>query len=223
MSSPGSVPVSVAFVDDHSILLEGLVSLYSNKKDLKIVGQGQNAVDAIKITEQLSPDVIVVDLSMPGDSMAAIEVIIQTMPDTKVVIFTATASIETAVKALNCGVSGYVLKGSSSTDLHDAIVAAHNGDTYMTPGFATKVIISMKAAQTKQKALQQKRLSVREEQIVSHLMRGQTNREIARSLDISEKTVKHYMTILMQKLDVRNRVEAVIAAQKIGEPRDLFN
>lgn len=223
MSSPCSVPVSVAFVDDHPILLEGLVSLYSNKKDLKIVGQGQNAVDAIKITEQLSPNVIVVDLSMPGDSMAAIEVIIQTMPDTKVVIFTATASIETAVKALNCGVSGYVLKGSSSTDLHDAIVAAHNGDTYMTPGFATKVIISMKAAQTRQKALQQKRLSVREEQIVSHLMRGQTNREIVRSLDISEKTVKHYMTILMQKLDVRNRVEAVIAAQKIGEPRDLFN
>ncbi|MES4991746.1 response regulator transcription factor [Agrobacterium radiobacter] len=146
MSSPVSVPVSVAFVDDHPILLEGLVSLYSNKKDLKIVGQGHNAVDAIKITEQLSPDVIVVDLSMPGDSMAAIEVIVQTMPGTKVVIFTATSSIETAIKALNCGVSGYVLKGSSSTDLHDAIIAAHNGETYMTPGFATRVIMSMKAA-----------------------------------------------------------------------------
>ncbi|MES4991745.1 helix-turn-helix transcriptional regulator [Agrobacterium radiobacter] len=66
-------------------------------------------------------------------------------------------------------------------------------------------------------------MSVREEQIVSYLMRGQTNREIARSLDISEKTVKHYMTILMQKLDVRNRVEAVLAAQKIGGPPDLFN
>lgn len=223
MSSAVNAPVSVAFVDDHPILLEGLVSLYSSKKDLRIVGQGHNAVDAIKLAEQLAPDVIVVDLSMPGDSMAAIEVIVQTMPGTKVVIFTATSSIETAIKALNCGVSGYVLKGSSSTDLHDAIIAARNGETYMTPGFATKVIMSMKAAEARQKAIQQKRLSVREEQIVSYLMRGQTNREIARSLDISEKTVKHYMTILMQKLDVRNRVEAVLAAQKIGGPRDLFN
>ncbi|MFS8123602.1 response regulator transcription factor [Rhizobium sp. BR 250] len=223
MSLPVSTRVSVAFVDDHPILLEGLVSLYSGKNDLKIVGEGHNAVDAIKLTEQLSPDVIVIDLSMPGDSMAAIEVIIQTMPDTKVVIFTATSSIETAVKALNVGVSGYVLKGSSSTDLHEAIIAAHKGEKYMTPGFATKVIMSMKAAEARQKAMQNKRLSAREEQIVRHLMRGQTNREIARSLDISEKTVKHYMTILMQKLDVRNRVEAVLAAQKINTPSDLFN
>lgn len=217
------MPVSVAFVDDHPILLDGLVSLYSTKDDLSIVGKGHNAVDAIKIAEEFSPDVIVVDLSMPGDSMAAVEVITRTMAKTRVVIFTATSSIETAVKALNCGVSGYVLKGSSALDLYEAIMAAHNGETYMTPGFATKVIMSMKTDEMRQKAMQTKRLSVREEQIVYHLMRGQTNREIAHSLDISEKTVKHYMTILMQKLDVRNRVEAVLAAQKIHAPRDLHS
>lgn len=215
--------VSVAFVDDHPILLDGLVSLYSGRQDLNIVGKGHTAVDAIKITEQVGPDVIVVDLSMPGDSMAAIEVITRTMPKTKVVIFTAASSIETAIKALNCGVSGYVLKGSSASDLYEAIIAANNEETYVTPGFATKVIMSMKAAEMRQKAMQTKRLSVREEQIVYHLMRGLTNREIAQSLDISEKTVKHYMTILMQKLDVRNRVEAVLAAQKINTPRDLYN
>lgn len=215
--------VSVAFVDDHPVLLDGLVSLYSSKENLTIVGKGYNAVDAIKISEELRPDVIVVDLSMPGDSMAAIEVITRTMPKTKVVIFTATSSIETAIKALNCGVSGYVLKGSTASDLYEAIIAAHNEETYVTPGFATKVIMSMKAAEMRQKAMQTKRLSVREEQIVYHLMRGLTNREIAQSLDISEKTVKHYMTILMQKLDVRNRVEAVLAAQKINTPRDLYN
>lgn len=219
----GEMSLSVAFVDDHPILLEGLVSLYSTKEDLTIVGKGHTAVDAIKIAEEFSPDVIVVDLSMPGDSMAAVEVIIRTMTKTRVVIFTATSSIETAVKALNCGVSGYVLKGSSALDLYEAIIAASNGETYMTPGFATKVIMSMKTDEMRQKAMQTKRLSVREEQIVYHLMRGQTNREIAQSLDISEKTVKHYMTILMQKLDVRNRVEAVLAAQKIHAPRDLHS
>lgn len=217
------MPVSVAFVDDHPILLEGLVSLYSGKKGLTILAKGHNAVDAIKIAEQFCPDVIVVDLSMPGDSMAAIEVIVRTMSKTKVVIFTATSSIETAIKALNIGVSGYVLKGSTALDLHDAIIAAHKGETYMTPGFATKVILSMKTAEMRQKAMQTNRLSAREEQIVHHLMRGETNREIAQNLAMSEKTVKHYMTILMQKLNVRNRVEAVLAAQKIKTPRDLFN
>lgn len=217
------MPISVAFVDDHPVLLEGLVSLYSGKEDLEIVARGQNAVEALKIAEQLSPDVIVIDLSMPGDSMAAIEVITRTMPTTKVVIFTATSSIDIAIKALNCGVSGYVLKGSTAMDLHEAIVAAYSGDTYMTPGFATKVIMSMKTAEMRQKAMQTKRLSAREEQIVCHLMRGQTNREIAQSLNISEKTVKHYMTILMQKLDVRNRVEAVLAAQKMNTSPNHLN
>jgi two-component system nitrate/nitrite response regulator NarL len=215
--------ICVAFVDDHPILLEGLVSLYSLKKDLSIVAQGHNAVDAIKIVEQHKPDVIVIDLSMPGDSLAAIDIIIKTVTKTKVVIFTATSSIETAVKALNLGVSGYVLKGSTTMELHEAIIAAYNGDTYMTPGFATKVIMSIKTAELRQKALRNNRLNAREEQIVQHLLRGRTNREIAQCLDISEKTVKHYMTVLMQKLDVRNRVEAVLAAQRIGSAPDLLN
>ncbi|MDO9417827.1 response regulator transcription factor [Pararhizobium sp.] len=215
--------ITVAFVDDHPVLLEGLVSLYSGKDDLTIVGRGSNAVDALKIAEQLVPDVLVVDLSMPGDSLAAIEIISRTMPNTKVVIFTAASSIEMAVKALNSGASGYVLKGSTAEDLHNAIVAVHNGDTYMTPGFATKVIMSMKTAEIRQKAFNTKRLSAREEQIVHCLMKGRTNREIAVSLDISEKTVKHYMTVLMQKLDVRNRVEVVLAAQKIDPRSDMHN
>lgn len=217
------MPIAVAFVDDHPILLEGLVSLYSAKEDLSIVAKGHNSADAIKIVEEYEPDVLVVDLSMPGDPMAAIEFILSSRKRTRVVIFTATSSIDMAVKALNLGVSGYVLKGSTAVDLHDAIIAAYNNDTYMTPGFATKVIMSMKTAEIRQKALQNNRLSVREEQIVNHLMRGRTNREIAESLDISEKTVKHYMTVLMQKLDVRNRVEVVLAAQKIVSGQDRLN
>jgi two-component system nitrate/nitrite response regulator NarL len=215
--------ICVAFVDDHPILLEGMIGLYSLKKDLSIVAYGHNAVDAIKIAEQHAPDVIVIDLSMPGDSLAAIDIIIKSVTKTKVVIFTATSSIETAVKALNLGVSGYVLKGSTTMELHEAIIAAYNGETYMTPGFATKVIMSMKTAEMRQKAMRANRLNAREEQIVQNLLRGRTNREIAQCLDISEKTVKHYMTVLMQKLDVRNRVEVVLAAQKIGSSPDLLN
>ncbi|MBY2925588.1 response regulator transcription factor [Rhizobium leguminosarum] len=211
-----SNPVSVAFIDDHPILLEGLVSLYSGKPDLNIVGQGENAVDALKIVSDLDPDVVVVDLSMPGDAIAAIEILAHDYPRTRILVFTATSSIETAIHVLNLGVAGYVLKGCTAFDLHQAIKTVHAGGTFITPGFATKVIMSMKSAELRHKTERVTRLSTREEQIIRHLMRGSTNREIATSLDISEKTVKHYMTVLMQKLDARNRVEVVLAAQKLN-------
>ncbi|MBZ7927093.1 response regulator transcription factor (plasmid) [Ensifer adhaerens] len=207
--------ISVAFVDDHPILLEGLVSLYSGKSDLNIVAKGENAVDALKIVEEHSPHVLVLDLSMPGDAVAAIEVIAQKYQDTRIIVFTANSSIETAIQVLNYGVAGYVLKGSSASDLHQAIRTVYDGDTFITAGFATKVIMAMKTAELRRRQQAQQRLSLREEQIVRHLMRGSTNREIAAYLDISEKTVKHYMTVLMQKLDVRNRLEVVLAAQRL--------
>lgn len=207
--------ISVAFVDDHPILLEGLVSLYSGKSDLEIVAKGENAVDALKIVEEFSPEVLVLDLSMPGDAIAAIELVAQKYKDTRIIVFTANSSIETAIQVLNYGVSGYVLKGSSASDLHEAIRTVYYGETFITAGFATKVIMAMKTAEIRRRSQAQRRLSLREEQIVRHLMRGSTNREIAACLDISEKTVKHYMTVLMQKLDVRNRVEVVLAAQRL--------
>lgn len=143
-----------------------------------------------------------------------------THPDTKVIVFTASSAIQPAVELIEAGISGYVLKGSSSSDLHDAIISAYNGDTYITPGFATKVIVSMKTAELRRKAQQPERLHHREEQIVSGLLKGQTNREIGLTLNISEKTVKHYMTSLMNKLNVRNRVELVIAVKNRTSPRD---
>jgi len=215
------VPISVAFVDDHPILLEGIVNIYSSKKDLQIRARGADAIDALKIAENYQPDILVLDLNMPGDTVAAIEIITQKYPSTKIIVFTATSSIEAAVQMLNLGVFGYVLKGSTSHDLYEAIRIVHGGNTFITPGFATKVILSMKAAEMRRKTHLQSRLSLREEQIVRYLMLGKTNREIARMLDISEKTVKHYMSVLMQKLDARNRVEVVLAAQKMQDYEKL--
>jgi len=212
--------VRVAFVDDHPILLEGLVSLYSTKSDLAVVAMGHTTVDALNIIENHRPDVIVMDLSMPGDSFAAIDLILASYPQTKVIVFTASSAIQPAVELIEAGISGYVLKGSSSSDLHHAILCAHNGETYITPGFATKVIVSMKTAELRRKSPQPERLHHREEQIVSGLLKGMTNREIGLTLNISEKTVKHYMTSLMNKLSVRNRVELVIAVKNRTSPRD---
>lgn len=212
--------VRVAFVDDHPILLEGLVSLYRTKADLDVVAMGHNSVDALNILENHHPDVIVMDLSMPGDAFAAIDVMLASYPATKVIVFTASSAIQPAVELIEAGISGYVLKGASSSDLHHAIISAHSGETYITPGFATKVIVSMKTAELRRKAQPREQLHYREEQIVSGLLKGMTNREIGVGLNISEKTVKHYMTSLMSKLNVRNRVELVIAVRNRTSPRD---
>lgn len=213
--------IRVAFIDDHHVLLEGLVSLYSEKSDLEVVAMGHSACDAVRIVEELEPDAVVMDLTMPGDTFAAIEQIMTSSPATKVIVFTASNMIQPAIELLEAGVSAYVLKGSSSSELHEAIKIACRGETYVTPGFATKVIVSMKTDQMRRKSQPTPaRLHHREEQIVSGLLKGLTNREIGQAINISEKTVKHYMTSLMQKLNVRNRVQLVIAVKNRTVPRD---
>ena len=216
--SNDSMASRVAFVDDHQVLVEGLVSLYNAKDDLVVVGKGYSAGDAMQIVEEIRPDAIVMDLSMPGDTFATIEEIIARVPATRVIVFTASTTIQPAIELLEAGIAGYVLKGSSSSELHEAIRMACRGETYVTPGFATKVIVSMKTAEIRRKNQPaEARLHLREEQIVNCLLKGFTNREIGETLNISEKTVKHYMTSLLQKLNVRNRVQLVIAVKnRIG-------
>lgn len=212
--------ISIAFVDDHPILLEGIVSVFSRSSELNIVAKGYTTEDALKIAETHSPDILVVDLSMPGDIFEAISKISGRQSNTKVIAFTAATGIDQAVRALDAGASGYVLKGSTADDLLNAVHAVRTGETFITQGFAGKVIAALRNASLRKAAVQAIKLSIREEQIVRLLMRGRTNREIAEQLHISEKTVKHYMTVLMQKLNVRNRLEVVIAAQKLGDVVD---
>lgn len=223
MSSGNGAP-RVAFVDDHQVLVEGLVSLYGAMDDLEVVGQGYSAADALRIAEELQPDVLVMDLSMPGDTFATVEDITTRFPQTRIVIFTASAAIQPAIDLMEVGVAGYVLKGSSSSELHEAIRMACRGETFVTPGFATKIIVSMKTAEIRRRNQPTAtRLHLREEQIVNCLLKGLTNREIGETLNISEKTVKHYMTSLLHKLNVRNRVQLVIAVKNRVGPKGTYS
>jgi two-component system nitrate/nitrite response regulator NarL len=204
--------IKVAFADDHQVLIEGLAAIYSAKDDLEVVGTGHDADDALRIVEEQRPDVIVMDLSMPGDSFAAIEDIIRRHPLTKIVVFSASTAIAPAVELIETGIAGYVLKGGSSAELHEAIRIAHRGGSYVTPGFATKLIVSMKTAEIRRKNQPvAPRLHIREEQIVGCLLKGMTNQEIGDALNLSEKTVKHYMTSMLAKMNAKNRVQLVVA------------
>lgn len=212
--------VSIGLVDDHPLMIEGIVSLLSRAPELKVLSTGSTAKDIIDISLRFHPDVIIVDLSMAGDVYEAIATSVRLAPTTKVVAFTAAVGVNSAIRALDAGASGYVLKGSSAQELIQAVESVRLGETYITQSFASQVIAALQNKSLRRKAAEAVRFSIREEQIVRLLLRGKTNKAIAIALKISEKTVKNYMTILMQKLHARNRLEVVIAAQKLSERED---
>ncbi|MGO4917862.1 LuxR C-terminal-related transcriptional regulator, partial [Pseudogemmobacter sp. W21_MBD1_M6] len=127
-----------------------------------------------------------------------------------------TDTVDHAVAALEAGARGYVLKGSSEDDLIEAIHAVHAGNTYITADFAAKVVSGLHTASLRRASAAALRLSTREEQVLGLLLRGNTNLEIAEALSLSDKTVKHYMGMLMKTLKARNRVEVVLNAQQLG-------
>lgn len=209
--------VSVALVDDHPLMIEAMSSLLCRVEAFDIVATGTSAEDVLEIGTNLRPQLMIVDLGMAGDVYAAIATLTARSKATKFVAFTASTGVECAIRALDSGASGYVLKGSPSDELLQAIAAVEAGETYITRNFAARVIAALRDTSLRRKAAEAVNLSIREQQIVRLLLKGKTNKEIALVINISEKTVKHYMTILMQKLQVRNRLEVVIAAQKLEE------
>lgn len=202
--------VSVAFFDDHPTLLEGMRAIFARRPGYKVVATGDCCADALDSALEYRPNVILIDLNMPGNAFDCIRQIRKSVPETKVVAFTASSGINHAIDALQAGASGYVLKGSPLGSLREAIDAVVAGETYISKGLATKVIAALANPQSTGI-----RLSIREEQIVSLLLESRTNREMAVEMKLSEKTIKNYMTLLMQKLKVRNRVGLVMAARKL--------
>ena len=124
--------------------------------------------------------------------------------------------IDYSVKAIEAGAVGYVIKRSSGRELEEAICAVNRGEMFITPSFAAKVIGALRNPTQQKKAAEAPKLSIREEQIVHLLLLGCTNKEMSRQLDLSEKTIKFYMTGLMQKLNARNRTEVALAVQRIA-------
>ena len=209
------LPTTVAFVDDHPILLSGICQLFSGNEDFRIVGVGTSAKDIIEISKSIMPDVIVIDLNMPGRVIEAIATVAKEYKKTKLIAFTASSNIDTAISTLEAGVLGYVLKGSTLIELMNAIKQVKCGQTYMSPLVAANVVAGLQL-NARARSTPTVSFSRREEDVLRFLLQGSTNKEIGISLSLSEKTVKHYMTVLMQKLDVRNRVEVVLAAQELA-------
>lgn len=204
--------VTVAFVDDHPLLLDGIGALFSHREHFRVVGKGDCADAARVLADRHKPTLIFIDLSMPGDPFAAIAEIAE-KGYTRVIVYTAFTSVDVALRALDCGASAFVVKDSISNELFDAVEAVLRGEIFVSHAHAGRILTGLRNRTARASAERAAKLSDREKQVVELLLKARSNKEIAMDLAISEKTVKHHMTSLMGKLNARNRVEVALAVQ----------
>jgi two-component system, NarL family, nitrate/nitrite response regulator NarL len=212
--------IRIAVVDDHPLLRDGVVGTL-RAAGMDVVGVGACAADAMRLAGEQGPDIMLLDISMAGGGVDAARAIAQAHPRVKTMMLTVSEREDDVIAAMEAGARAYVLKGIGGPELLATIRAVGNGETYIAPQIAARALSRVQRqtqsrGPTKAKTLESE-LTLREEQIMGQVAQGLTNKEIALNFSLSEKTVKHYMTSVMQKLQVRNRVQAVLALQKQGD------
>jgi DNA-binding NarL/FixJ family response regulator len=207
-------PLQIAIVDDHPLFREGVAFILDQQPDFDVVAQGASAEEAVAIASLRLPELMLLDVSMPGGGLNAVRQIAAAYPVVKVVMLTVSENEDDVTAALRAGARAYVLKGVAARELVGILRAVAAGDVYVTPTLAASLLYELTGAgKTAQPADPLGELTERERQILERVAAGDSNKEIATHLQISEKTVKHHMTNILQKLQVRNRVEAALMAR----------
>lgn len=204
--------VTVAVVDDHPLYRSGVVRTLSEAPDLRVVGEGGTAQDALELARRAKPQLMLLDISMPGGGIEAARSLQSQHPDCLVVMLTSSEIEDDIMEALAAGARGYVLKGVGAQDLLAVIRTVAGGGSYVSPGLAGRLLVTMRGRGTPKTPLMT--LTEREEEILTLVSDGKSNKEVGRALGLQEKTIKHYMTSILQKLQVRNRTEAAILARQ---------
>jgi len=200
--------VTVAIIDDHPLMREGVAHTLTQSGKFSVIATGGKGADAIRIAQDFLPEIMLLDINMPGGGIEAARLISVQCPVVKMVMLTISENQEHVCDAMEAGARGYILKGVSAGELIGTLMSIHEGQSYVTPQLAARLL--RQPARTTPATSKLDDLTERETQILDNVAKGLTNKEIARSLSLSEKTVKHYMTNVMQKLQVRNRLEAVL-------------
>lgn len=207
--------ISIVVVDDHPMFRLGVIDTLRQEPDFEIVGQGENVDDALRLAKEHLPNIVLLDVNMPGNGISAISEITSEYPVVKIVMLTVVEDEQNVMEALAEGANGYVLKGISGPEFANAIRSVHAGDGYVPPSLAARLLTENKheATVTEEDELFQL-LTPREEEILDLVSDGFSNRDIGNKLNLREKSVKTYMTNILQKLRVRNRVKAALLAQR---------
>lgn len=214
----------VLIVDDHPIFRRGLALSLAEAEagDLEICGEGATAEEAVALARDLAPDVVLLDLSLPGGGLSALPAL-RGLPGVAVAVLTASEDGDDLRNALAAGAAGYIVKGVGSRALIDAVRTIARGEGYVAPTLAARVIAEMRREAGFQAAASPLgQLTPREAEVLRLVAEGHSNKEIARQADMQEKTVKHHMTRILQKLNVRNRTEAamILRGDRTQRPAD---
>lgn len=206
--------IRIVVVDDHPMFRTGLIQAVTVEGDISAVGEGGSAAEAVELVAALRPDVLLLDAQMSDDGLQRIPDIALAHPETRIVVVTASEDESDISRALEAGVHGYVLKGTTGSDMRSIVRQVNKGESVIPKDMFGRLMGMLK---TKSAALGHEgeaKLSRQETQVLQYLARGLSNREIGARLEITERTVKFHLSNTFSKLHVRNRVEASIVARR---------
>lgn len=203
--------IRILLADDHSVVRQGLRMFLTLDPDLEIIGEAENGLDAINKAHELKPDVVLMDLLMPVmDGITAITRLRKELPETEVIALTSVLDDGSVVGAVKAGAIGYLLKDTQADELCRSIKAAAEGQVQLSPQAAARLVREVQAPASPEP------LTDRETDVLRLLAQGQANKQIARSLQIGEQTVKTHVSNILSKLGVQSRTQAALHAARIG-------
>ena len=214
-----SKSISIVVADDHPLFRDGVIRSLQSRPDIDVLGEAGSADEAVQRVADCKPDIVLLDISMPGSGIEAARRISVLKFPPRIVMLTVSEAEDDIIAALKAGAHGYVLKGVGADELVSVIRAVHDGQSYIPPALAGQVLMAINDPKPASRSNDQliDSLSARETEILRLVAIGKSNKEVGRALNLQEKTVKHYMTIILQKLHVKNRVEAAVKAQEVWQ------
>jgi len=205
--------IRILLVDDHTLFRSGIKALLQRQERFEVVGEAGDGLEGIKRAKSLKPDVVLLDLHMPGISGSeAVQLIVEEVPDTSVVMLTVSEDADDLLECLRAGAQGYLLKNIDADFLIDSVSRAAEGEAVMSAQMTAKLMQNVRRAARPQPVADHERLSPREREILTFLARGASNKDIARTLDLAESTIKIHIQGILKKLGMTSRVQAAVYA-----------
>ncbi|HUF19858.1 MAG TPA: response regulator [Burkholderiales bacterium] len=209
--------IRVLLVDDHTLFRSGVKALLQGEAGFQVVGEAAESFDGVKKAADLTPDVVLLDLHMPGISgKDAVSQFREAAPGARIVMLTVSEDADDLVDSLRAGACGYLLKKIETGTLLDAIRRAADGDSVISAEMTGKLVRGLQSSREPATSPEKDSLTPREREILVHLARGGSNKEIARSLDLAESTVKIHVQNILRKLNLSSRVQAAVYAIEHG-------
>ena len=210
--------IRVLLVDDHTLFRSGVSALLQRQEGFEVVGEAADSLEGVKRARELKPDVVLLDLHMPGiTGKDAVKMFLEESPDTHVVMLTVSEDADDLVDTLRAGASGYLLKNIETSTLLNSIRRAVAGDSVVSAEMTSKLVKGLRAAGAVTSSFEDKEsLSPREREILGYVAKGASNKEIARTLDLAESTVKIHVQHILRKLNLSSRVQAAVYAIENG-------